>query len=68
MSKPRTAWAKKCQIAMVEKGYDTRDIADKTGLNIRYVSAITNGRQISKPAISKISMVLGISDTNDPDK
>lgn len=67
MTKPRTPWAKKAKIAMAEQDMDTGDIARETGYNIRYVSSVVNGRIISKPAVKKISMALGISDTNDVD-
>ena len=54
-------WCKNAKIAMLEQGISTKELADQTGMRREYVSAVLNGRVISKPAIQKISDFLNIA-------
>ena len=54
-------WCKNAKIAMLEQGISTKELADQTGMRREYVSAVLNGRVISKPAIRKISDFLNIA-------
>lgn len=60
-NREKSDWWKNANIAMLEKGINTNELADSIGLRREYVSAILNGRVVSKPAIQKISDFLNIA-------
>lgn len=62
MARARTEWAKRVNIAMIEKNISCQDIADKLNLTRQYVASIVYGRVNSPKAIARISSLLDISD------
>lgn len=62
MARARTEWAKRANIAMIEKNISCQDIADKLDLTRQYVASIVYGRVNSPQAIARISSLLDISD------
>lgn len=60
-----TPWGQKANIAKIEKQLSMEDIAKSTGYTKQYISAIMHGRVKSDVAIKKVSVYLGIPDTDE---
>ena len=53
-------WHEQAQIRMIAKHMKVKDLAEKAGISREYTSALIHGRAFSKPAVAKISNILGI--------
>ncbi len=55
-----TEWKAEVAKALALKGLTRKDLAKMTGYNYYYVTGICSGTVVSRPAIMKISEMLGI--------
>lgn len=57
------AWCKEAKKAMIDKDMTVKEMADKTGKTVSWVSGIINGRFYSPDTVKAISDILGIVDS-----